>query len=107
MAKKCHPDKNRNRQEEAIKEFKKIGEAYKVLSNPKKWAKYDDSLVVNNDYDDNISDEEEVVEVNEDKIVIVDPKDASERDKEPMAEIRVTQDSIKRLTATINNDGSQ
>ena len=63
MAKKYHPDKNRDRQEEATREFQEIGEAYKVLSNPERRANYDDSLDVNDDYDDNIPDE--VEEVNE------------------------------------------
>lgn len=41
MALKWHPDRNRDNKERATEEFKKIGEAYDVLSDPKKKEIYD------------------------------------------------------------------
>lgn len=41
LALKYHPDANPNNKEEAEKKFKEIGEAYAILSNPEKRAKYD------------------------------------------------------------------
>jgi DnaJ-class molecular chaperone len=41
MAVKWHPDKNPDNKEEAEKQFKKIGEAYEVLSDPEKKQMYD------------------------------------------------------------------
>ncbi|KAH7823926.1 putative Hsp40 [Monocercomonoides exilis] len=41
MALKWHPDRNRDNKEKATEEFKKIGEAYDVLSDPKKRQIYD------------------------------------------------------------------
>ncbi|MFW6148273.1 MAG: molecular chaperone DnaJ [Atribacterota bacterium] len=41
LALKYHPDANPNNKEEAEKKFKEIGEAYAVLSDPDKRAKYD------------------------------------------------------------------
>jgi len=41
LALKYHPDANPNNKEEAEKKFKEIGEAYAVLSDPEKRARYD------------------------------------------------------------------
>lgn len=41
LALKHHPDRNRDRQEQANEEFKKIGEAYDVLHDPEKRRVYD------------------------------------------------------------------
>lgn len=41
MAVKWHPDKNPDNKEEAEKQFKKIGEAYEILSDPQKKQIYD------------------------------------------------------------------
>lgn len=41
LALKYHPDANPNNKEEAEKKFKEIGEAYSVLSDPEKRARYD------------------------------------------------------------------
>ena len=41
MARKWHPDKNLNCQDQATKKFKEISEAYKVLSCEKKRSIYD------------------------------------------------------------------
>ena len=41
LALQWHPDKNLERKEEAEKKFKEIGEAYMVLSDPKKRQQYD------------------------------------------------------------------
>ncbi len=41
LALKYHPDANPNNKEEAEKNFKEIGEAYAVLSDPEKRARYD------------------------------------------------------------------
>ncbi len=41
LALKYHPDANPNNKEEAEKKFKEIGEAYAILSDPEKRARYD------------------------------------------------------------------
>ncbi len=41
LAMKYHPDRNKDNSEEAEKNFKKIKEAYEILSDPKKRAAYD------------------------------------------------------------------
>lgn len=41
LAKKWHPDKNRNNQEQATEMFQKISEAYKTLSDPESRRVYD------------------------------------------------------------------
>ena len=41
LALKHHPDANPNNKEEAEKKFKEIGEAYAILSDPEKRARYD------------------------------------------------------------------
>jgi len=41
LALKYHPDANPNNKEESEKKFKEIGEAYSVLSDPEKRARYD------------------------------------------------------------------
>ena len=41
LALKYHPDANPNSKEEAEKKFKEIGEAYAILSDPEKRARYD------------------------------------------------------------------
>ena len=41
LALKCHPDKNPNNREEAEEKFKKINEAYSVLSDKNKRRQYD------------------------------------------------------------------
>ncbi|MDP4133221.1 MAG: DnaJ domain-containing protein, partial [Bacillota bacterium] len=41
MAKKYHPDLNKDDQETAEKKFKEVNEAYEVLSDPQKKARYD------------------------------------------------------------------
>ncbi|KAK2963480.1 putative Chaperone protein DnaJ [Blattamonas nauphoetae] len=41
LALKWHPDRNRDNKEKATEEFKKIGEAYDVLSDPEKRKVYD------------------------------------------------------------------
>lgn len=56
LAIKWHPDKNRDKQKEATEMFKKIGEAYEVLSDPTKRRDYDNTGVdpydeVNEDFD--------------------------------------------------------
>ena len=45
LALKWHPDKNANNKEEVQKKFKEISEAYAVLSDKDKRAKYDDSTM--------------------------------------------------------------
>lgn len=44
LAMKWHPDRNLNNREEAEERFKELGYAYKVLSDPKQRAEYDDYL---------------------------------------------------------------
>jgi curved DNA-binding protein CbpA len=44
MAKKFHPDKNPGDEKKAEKQFKKIMDAYKILSNPKSKENYDKKL---------------------------------------------------------------
>ena len=41
MARKYHPDLNRDNQKEAEAQFKEVNEAYEILSNPQKKAQYD------------------------------------------------------------------
>ena len=41
MARKYHPDLNRDNPKEAEEKFKEVNEAYEVLSNPQKKAQYD------------------------------------------------------------------
>lgn len=41
LARKYHPDKNKENKEEAEKKFKELSEAYEVLADPDKRAKYD------------------------------------------------------------------
>ena len=41
LAKKWHPDANPDNRKEAEEKFKKIGEAYAVLSDPQKKRMYD------------------------------------------------------------------
>ena len=41
LAIKFHPDKNKNDRDAAVQRFKKIGEAYEVLSDSKKREQYD------------------------------------------------------------------
>ena len=49
LALKYHPDKNDNK-EEAEKKFKEIVEAYEVLSDENKRARYNISLKLNEEY---------------------------------------------------------
>jgi len=44
MALKCHPDKNFGEGKEAEAKFKEVGEAYAVLSDPNKRARYDSGI---------------------------------------------------------------
>jgi len=48
LARKWHPDKNINNKEEAEKTFKKISEAYQVLSDKNKKYQYDNNGLNNN-----------------------------------------------------------
>lgn len=41
LAKKYHPDLNKDNPEEAAAKFKEVSEAYEVLKDPEKKAKYD------------------------------------------------------------------
>ena len=41
MARKYHPDLNRDNPKEAEEKFKEVNEAYEILSNPQKKAQYD------------------------------------------------------------------
>ncbi|MBN2395828.1 MAG: molecular chaperone DnaJ [Candidatus Atribacteria bacterium] len=49
LALKYHPDANPNNKEEAEKKFKEIGEAYAILSDPDKKARYDQFGTVDSD----------------------------------------------------------
>jgi curved DNA-binding protein CbpA len=42
-ASRTHPDKNRGREEEAVKEFQIVKEAYECLSDPERRARYDET----------------------------------------------------------------
>lgn len=52
LAKKCHPDKNQNNKS-AEDDFKKINEAYRVLSDPDKKATYDRAQKKSNPWESN------------------------------------------------------
>lgn len=49
LALRWHPDKNQTRQEEATRQFRRINEAYRVLSDPAKRRQYDASGAVPRD----------------------------------------------------------
>ena len=53
MAKKCHPDKNRDNQEDATSKFKQISEAYQVLSDAETRRMYDWNVEEKNHYSNN------------------------------------------------------
>ena len=53
MAKKCHPDKNRDNQEDATSKFKQISEAYQVLSDAETRRMYDKNVEEKNLYSNN------------------------------------------------------
>jgi len=50
LAIKYHPDKNPNNKEQAEEMFKKVSEAYAVLSDPKKRSRYDKYGIAEDDY---------------------------------------------------------
>lgn len=64
LAKKYHPDTTKENKQEAEERFKKISEAYEVLSNPQKRKDYDADLEISNpiinkdDYDKLVEDNE-------------------------------------------------
>jgi DnaJ-class molecular chaperone len=53
LSKKWHPDKNPNKKQESEEKFKKIAEAYEILSNPEKRSLYDNGGL------DNVKESEE------------------------------------------------